>query len=330
MKSQLPAHTFVKTESPRQTAPPAPRARDRGAQERSGAARVCANARGLLSWGVLVKVDFHVHTNVSDGSFAPEGVLSLAVRAGIRILSITDHDAIEGYDRAAARLAEEPQPRPIRLVAGVEFSTSLGGAEVHLLGYFPRGVPAELRAFLAEAERARRARIEEGIRNLNRLGVPVTIAEVARHSPGRSIGRAHLARALVARGSAFTFQDAFDRFLSRGLVPPSANAAEDVCRRIRGWEGIAVLAHPPVPAVDRIVEALVPHGLEGLEVHGKRRRGVDQLYLEALARKRRLLATAGSDWHGRGRVADLEGVSLAVSAIEPFLERLHSAIVSPP
>jgi hypothetical protein len=293
-----------------------------------------------------MKVDFHVHTNVSDGFFAPEGVLLLAQRASIKILAITDHDAIEGFDRVEARLRESapaaagtiaaargaaatspaaPSPAPpLRLVAGVEFSTSLDGREVHILGYFPRGVPDELRAFLARAERARMERIETGVRNLNALGVRLTMEDVAKHSPGRSMGRAHLARALVTTGTAFTFTDAFDRFLSteRGLVPPSVNGAEEVTRLIRDMDGISIVAHPHVPEIDDVVRALAPHGLDGLEVYGKKRKGVDLLYLETLAAERGLLRTAGSDWHGKAKVADLEGVSIGLDKIGPFLERL--------
>ena len=111
---------------------------------------------------LVSKVDFHVHSTVSDGSFSPEGVLELALRASIGVLSITDHDAIEGFDRAAERLRERgPTARPaLRLVAGVELSTSFEGEEVHILGYFPSGVPDALRAYVGAAERARLARRE--------------------------------------------------------------------------------------------------------------------------------------------------------------------------
>jgi predicted metal-dependent phosphoesterase TrpH len=279
-----------------------------------------------------MKVDFHVHSNVSDGFFAPEGVLELALRASIRILAITDHDAIEGFDRARARLADpSAQARfasvaPLRLVPGVELSTSFEGEEVHILAYFAEDAPAALRAFLAEAEVARRARIEEGVRNLNRLGVRLTVEDVARHSPGRSIGRSHLARALIASGAAYTVSDAFERFLStkRGLVPPSRNRAEEATELVRACGGLAVLAHPPLPSVDKIVRRLAPLGLVGLEVYGpRRRRGVDQLYLETLADELGLVRTAGSDWHGHGKSPNLEGVSLAIERIRPFLERLN-------
>jgi predicted metal-dependent phosphoesterase TrpH len=284
-------------------------------------------------------VDFHVHTTVSDGRFSPEGVLELAIRAGLRLLSITDHDAIDGFDRAAARLLErratggpgggEPTS-PLRLLAGVEFSTSLGQEEVHILGYFPAGVPDCVRAFLREAERSRTGRIEEAVSTLTRLGYPISFDEVKRHSPGRTIGRAHLARAMVERGIAVTFADAFRRFLGneRGVVPPSRNRAEDVVALIRAEGGLAALAHPDLRSVDEVVRALLPAGLEGLEIYGRRRRGVDQLYLETLARELGLWATAGSDWHGHGKVPNLAGVSIGKDRIGAFLARLGVAEVS--
>jgi predicted metal-dependent phosphoesterase TrpH len=275
-----------------------------------------------------VKLDFHVHTNVSDGHFAPEGVLELALRAGLRLLAITDHDAIEGHDRALARLGERPAgAAPLRLLAGVELSTSLGKEEVHILGYFPRGVPDAMRAFLAEAERSRIARIETAAATLTRLGYPVTLEDVLRLSPGRTVGRSHLARALVERGIAVTNADAFRRFLAteRGVVPPSRNRAEEVVPLVRRWGGLAALAHPYAERVDEHLRALVPLGLEGLEVFGRRRRGVEQLYLETLLEEYGLVATAGSDWHGHAKVPDLEGVSIGVDRIGPFLDRMGLA-----
>lgn len=278
-------------------------------------------------------LDFHVHTNVSDGHFAPEGVLELALRAGIRALAITDHDAIDGYDRAATRLAERraaadaggPPCADLRLLAGVEFSTSFGSDEVHILGYFPLGgpFPEPLRGFLRDAERSRTGRIEEAVATLTRLGYPIRFDDVKRHSPGRTIGRSHLARAMVETGLAVTQADAFRRFLAteRGVVPPSANRAEDVVPLIRAHGGLAALAHPIVERADAICRALVPLGLDGIELWGKRRRGVDQLYLETLAKEYRLVGTAGSDWHGR-MGPDLEGVSIGVDRMGPFLERM--------
>jgi len=281
-----------------------------------------------------MKLDFHVHTNVSDGHFAPEGVLELALRAKIELLSITDHDAVDGHDRAAARLAEhrsraargEGPAGELRLIAGVEFSTSFAGDEVHVLGYFPGGATERLRRFLARAERSRTDRIEQAVATLTRLGFPISFDAVKRFSPGRTIGRSHLARAMVDLGLAMTTADAFRRFLAteRGVVPPSENRAEDVVPFIREEGGLAALAHPYADRADAILRALTPLGLEGIELYGKKRRGVEQLYLETLAREYGLVGTAGSDWHGLAKVPDLEGVTIGLDRIGPFLARLEA------
>jgi hypothetical protein len=249
------------------------------------------------------------------------------------VLAITDHDAIEGADRAATRLEEKrAQARTaegwagpaIRLIPGVEFSTSHEREEVHILGYFPGGAPEGCRGFLADAEARRRRRIEEACATLTRLGYPVRLEEVMALSPGRTVGRSHLARALVEKGIALSSADAFRRFLAteRGVVPPSHHAASEVVGLILEWGGLPALAHPPLERADALVRALLPAGLEGIELYGRRtRRGVDQLYLETLALERGLLGTAGSDWHGRAG-PDLEGVSIGVDRIGPLLERL--------
>lgn len=325
-----------------------------------------------------MKVDFHVHTNVSDGYHTPEHVVELALEASIRLISITDHDAIYGSDAGARRLADlfpapietgqcakrpqpapapshrflsrgraregtggpvAPEPRaragvappaagfspPLALVPGVEFATSLDAEEVHVLGYFPHGAPEDLGRFLARAERARRERMEEAVRKLRQRGVPITIDDVARLSPGRSIGRAHMARALVESGRACTFSDAFRRFLAPdlGVVPPSPTRAEEICALIRGWGGISVLAHPRIAGLDRLAARLKEAGLEGLEAYGKRRRAEDQLALEALCSRLGLVKTAGSDWHGGPGAPPLAGVSVGLDKIGRFLERLQ-------
>ncbi len=284
-------------------------------------------------YNVQVRLDFHVHTTVSDGHFTPEGLLELALRADLGLLAITDHDAIEGHDRAVVRLAERRAaarvdegwagPR-LKLVPGVEFSTSFERDEVHILGYFPAGVPAGLRDFLRDAEAARLGRIVEAVGTLTRLGYPIKVEEVQRHSPGRAIGRSHLARAMVDVGIAVTTADAFRRFLAteRGVVPPSRNRAADVVRLIREHGGMAALAHPPVDRVDEIVRALAPVGLEGIELYGKTRRAVDQLYFETVAREYGLIGTGGTDWHGHAKVPSYEGISIGADKIGPFLERL--------
>ncbi len=278
-----------------------------------------------------MKVDLHIHTTASDGECAPEATLELALRAGIRVLAIADHDTVAGTDAAAARLAEKPEPA-LRLVPAVEFSTSHDGTELHILGYFPAGVPEALRAFLAGVEAGRRGRIERGIENLNRIGVPITYEQVSRLARGRSIGRAHLARALVAAGNVPTFADAFDRYLGsqHDIVPSSTSSTIAVIRSIREeWGGAAVWAHPPLPLVDGLTPVFAAAGLEGLEIYGTRRRtgGAQSLYLEALADAYGLCRSAGSDWHGwrggaRGRHEDLEGVSVSVERIGPLLLRL--------
>jgi len=281
-----------------------------------------------------MKLDLHVHTTVSDGRFTPEGVLELALDRGLKILAITDHDAIDAFDMAGARLEEKRKAAradegwagpQIRLLAGVEFSTHFEKDEVHILGYFPGEPPAELRAFLRDAEERRRERIAFACVILTRLGYPISFEEVmALAPPGRSLGRPHLARALVEKGIAVSVADAFRRFLAteRGVVPQSHHPSEEVVRKIREWGGTAAIAHPLVERADALVTALLPCGLEGLELYGKKtRRGVDQLYLETLAQERGLYGTAGSDWHGKTG-PDLEGVSIGVDKIGAFLERV--------
>ncbi len=297
-----------------------------------------------------MRVDFHVHTTASDGRFAPAHVLKLAVRAKLKLLSITDHDTVAGYDGAVEAARHDPEASRLTLVPGNELSTSHEGEELHILAYFPAaadgsgaGVPEGMRDFLRETQIERRERVVRGIENLNRLGVPLTYEEVraqaAREGGGGAdgtIGRAHMARALLAKGRVQSFGDAFARYLGsdKAIVPPSLNASVETIGTIRDLGGVPVWANPPIQALDRLVATFRAAGLAGLEVYSPRRKGAEKLYLEAVADAFSLVRSAGSDWHGHSRGGgggsgpngapyyDLDGVAIGAERIRPFLERL--------
>jgi predicted metal-dependent phosphoesterase TrpH len=244
-------------------------------------------------------IDLHSHTNQSDGTLSPGELISEAVKNGVDVLSITDHDTFTGYDAAG----EAARQAGVDLLCGIELSTKLHGHSVHLLGYFPRaGGPDGMREWVEDMQAARRERNERLAVRLRELGFDIKLEEAEARGRGMT-GRPHFAQIMVEKGYVSNLRQAFDDYLDESAKayvyrrePQFAEAVE----RIHAAGGISSLAHPI--RVNGDVPTLLPElceaGLKAIEAyhsdHGPRETG---LYLE-LARKYGLLVTGGSDFHG--------------------------------
>jgi predicted metal-dependent phosphoesterase TrpH len=244
-------------------------------------------------------IDLHSHTYESDGTYSPAELIDAARDGGVRVLAITDHDTLAGYD-IAVPIAEQAG---IDLVCGIELSTKLHGHSVHLLGYFlkPNGLTG-FREWVREMQESRRERNVRLVARLQELGFDITLAEAEARGRGMT-GRPHFAQLMVEKGYVSNFRQAFDEFLdeaAKGYVHRREPQFAESVDRIRKAGGIASLAHPVRVKGD--VPALLPElcdaGMNALEVyhsdHGPRE---VELYL-GLAKKHGLLATGGSDFHG--------------------------------
>lgn len=241
-------------------------------------------------------VDLHLHTLCSDGEFPPEEVVRQAAAKGLHTIAIADHDTVAGIPEAleCARLVS------LRVIPALEISCELAEGEVHLLGYFVDWSPeAPLAKMLARfrASRAERARVM--VERLRRLGMPITWEEVEAFAAGESVGRPHVARALVARGYVQSVAEAFERYLFRGgpaYVPRFKLAPAEAIALIHQAGGVAVLAHP-LDILD-VVSWLAEEGLDGLEAYYS---GYDpdvSAQIAAIAVRHGLIVTGGSDYHG--------------------------------
>lgn len=241
-------------------------------------------------------VDLHMHSTASDGTLAPAEVVAAAVRAGLAVIALTDHDSVAGVGEAQAAGARSG----VRVVTGVELSALDGDCEVHLLGlHLVRLDAVEQR--LATFREGRRWRAEEIVRRLVALGVPVTLDAVLRHAGGGAIGRPHVARALVEGGWVADVREAFDRWLGNGrpaFVPKIRLTSADAIALVHEAGGLAILAHPGVEGTRARVERLVAHGLDGLELRHPSQTSEDEARLGAIAEQFRLVPSGGSDWHG--------------------------------
>jgi len=257
-------------------------------------------------------IDLHTHSKVSDGSEAPERIPEMAAAAGCSAVALTDHDSLEGLERAR-RAAERVG---IRLVAGCEVScvkpappsgsAPLSGS-VHVLVYFVEDEDSPLRTELTALRNDRAERNRKLVERLADLGISIDYeAMVEEAGSEKGLGRPHFARALVRAGAAEDVQDAFDRYLADGraaYVPKARITAQHVAELARASGGVAVLAHPlslglePRP-LEQIVSELAEAGLGGIEAIYGRYSPDERKQLTAIARRTGLVATGGSDYHG--------------------------------
>lgn len=242
-------------------------------------------------------VDLHVHTTASDGQDTPQQVVALAREKGLRAVAITDHDTIAGIGPAtfAGKLLG------LEVVPGVELSTVCGNNEVHILGYLMNIGHPEFLEHLNTFKRARVDRAEKIVRRLQEINIDLSMDRVLALAGNGSVGRPHIARALVDMGVVTSVAGAFDELLGTGkpaFVPRFKLTPVQAVQLIANAGGVPVFAHPGLVKHDAMVAKLVEVGLRGLEVyHPDHSAAMSRHYL-ALCRQYGLLVTGGSDYHG--------------------------------
>lgn len=250
-----------------------------------------------------MRIDLHLHSTASDGALTPDALVRTARNAGLDIIALTDHDTIDGVEIAQAEAERSgPKPRPT-IIPGIEISSTLDGEELHILGYFVDPAHPTLRTFGDAAAKRRRERMQAMIDKLEELGVHVLLEDVLRVAgpESASIGRPHLARALVEQGSVASFGEAFERYLADdgpAHVPIQLLSSREAIDLIHNTGGIAVWAHPPHPTFEDKLDAFVDWGLDGVECYRPRNSEAEVSRLLDAAHEHDLLVTGGSDWHG--------------------------------
>lgn len=255
----------------------------------------------------MSKGDFHLHSTASDGVHTPTWVMETAASRGVRILSLTDHDSSEGLDEAAGAAAR----LGLRLIPGLELSTDLGKADVHLLGYgFDRSAKP-LQEFLKWQRDGRLGRTRKIVDILRDNGMPIELQRVLEIAGDATVGRPHVARALLERGYVASVQEAFDLWLGNGkaadvdrekLEPP------DAIKMVHDNGGVVFVAHAIFIAEDYAgpVEQLADWGIDGIETYYKHYTPAQVAAHEQLATRLGLARSGGSDYHGLGNPDDRE------------------------
>ena len=247
-------------------------------------------------------VDLHTHSTASDGLYAPSELMQCAKEVGLRVIALTDHDTTDGIEEAR----HAAHSLNLDFIVGVEINTDIEGGEVHVLGYFIEYQRPEFQATLKILRDARERRGERMVELLNDKGIHIKWERVREIAQG-SVGRPHVAEALMEVGYVQSIGEAFDKYIGNGklaYVPRYKLTPQDAARLIVSANGLPVIAHPlTVPGLTKLHEllpSLKAAGLVGVETYYGTYSEEDVQVLLAIAHQYDLIATGGTDFHGPG------------------------------
>jgi 3',5'-nucleoside bisphosphate phosphatase len=241
-----------------------------------------------------------MHTTASDGRLTPAELVDRAAAAGLKTISVTDHDTIAALDEVTAAAPA----RGMRVIPGIEITAIDQGRDVHLLGYFFDPASAPLAALLMSQRALRVMRVREIANALASLNMPIDVERLlvtAAARPGSSIGRPQVARELVGAGHVASVQEAFDKWLAAGrpaFVPRTGPSPAEVIETVHHAGGLVSFAHPGVTRRDELIAPLVDRGLDAIEVYHSDHTPDDVVAYRGLAIRLGVLVTGGSDFHG--------------------------------
>ncbi|MFM6974058.1 MAG: PHP domain-containing protein [Agromyces sp.] len=278
--------------------------------------------------------DLHLHSRVSDGTESPAELVRAVSAAGVTTFALTDHDTTDGW----AEAAESARALGLRMLPGIEFSTRTRDFSVHILGYL---IDPNAPVLARELEQIRESRRTRASRIVQRISQDFDLHwdDVLEHAAdGATIGRPHIADALIAKGHVVDRGEAFESILHprAGYVEPHyAPDTVDAVRIIREAGGVPVLAHPGTRGGDRIIPRtrlaqLVDAGLFGLEVDHPENRPDAKPPLRALAAEFGLVVTGSSDYHGTGKANRIAECSTAPEVVEAIIAAANGTPVIQP
>jgi predicted metal-dependent phosphoesterase TrpH len=245
-----------------------------------------------------LRADLHLHTTASDGRLEPQEIVSLAVKVGLDVIAITDHDSIGGIipALAAARAYDS-----LIVIPGVELSTDVPRGEVHLLGYFIDYTDTNLSSTLDMLQDSRQGRAFRMIAKLRDLGMEIQKQRVLELAQGGSVGRPHIAQALLEAGYVASLTEAFDKYIGRN-GPAYAEREKmtpvESVKLIASVRGLPVLAHPAnIEDLDKLIPELVKAGMVGIEVYYAKYTPEVISRLLRIAEHYQLITTGGTDYH---------------------------------
>ncbi|MET0426716.1 MAG: PHP domain-containing protein [Actinoplanes sp.] len=273
----------------------------------------------------MTRIDLHCHSTASDGTLTPAQLVTAGAAAGLDVMAITDHDTTGGWAAAA-----EARPEGLSLVRGAELSCRWHGAEpaiaLHMLAYLFDPAEPRLAGDLARLRLDREQRAEKIVLKLRADGVPISWPEVHGYAAGGSVGRPHIAQALIRAGLVRTTNEAFaSRWLgARYFVPKSDLDVFEAVRAVRAAGGVTVFAHPRATSrgrvvPDQLIADLADAGLFGLEADHEDHSPEERAHVRALAERLGLVFTGSSDFHGTHKTVQLGAFTTAPEAYEKIV-----------
>lgn len=259
-------------------------------------------------------VNLHIHTTASDGLYSPAQILDLSIDAGLQIISITDHDTIDGI--ADFNVAE----LPLKVIAGIEFSAEFD-RHYHILGYFPNYHLPQIESACLKLKESRAVRARMLIEHLKDMGFAIDMTDIPeKNTEISSIGRPHIASALVKKGYAKSIDEVFKKIFSR--IESTARfkySPKEIIDMIHKNKGIAVIAHPVLLRFDTtqfksFLKRQINLGIDGIEAFYPMHTAEEIYFYKGIAQEYGLLTTAGSDFHG----FDSRNLLTDVALIRPY------------
>ena len=270
----------------------------------------------------MAKVDLHIHSTASDGRLSPAEIIHKSVERGLTFIALADHDTVDGI--APALVAAKAFPW-LRVIPCVEISTDVPSGEVHVLGYFIDYADHELQVTLGRMRNSRRERAQGIITKLGNLGIHIDWERVQEIAGSGSIGRPHIAQAMLEKGYIASLKEAFTKYISRdgpAYVEREKMTPAEAVELILQANGLPVLAHPlTINDPETMVIELKTAGLVGIEAYYSDYTAEEINKLVSLADRHNLIATGGNDYHGLDTSTEtvIGGVDVPIESAEQLI-----------
>jgi predicted metal-dependent phosphoesterase TrpH len=275
-------------------------------------------------------IDLHLHSTASDGKLSPEAIVEKAAALGLTFIALTDHDTVDGI--APALQAAENYPA-LRVIPAVEISTEIPDGEAHVLGYFIDFTSYELVSALDRFRNSRVRRAQAMIERLANMGMNIEWERVREIAGEGSIGRPHIAQAMLEKNYVESFKEAFEKYIGHGCpayVERDKMTPVEAVELIVESNGLPVLAHPTTVAdPEKLVAILKAAGLVGIEAYYKDYSTEETAWLADMADRYELIATGGTDFHGLDDETEVApgGVEVPEEALERLIALADSRIL---
>ncbi len=270
----------------------------------------------------MSSIDLHLHSTVSDGKFSPADIVRKAAERGLTVIALADHDSVDGIAPALAAARAFPQ---LTVIPCVEISTDVPKGEIHVLGYFIDYTDRKLKVTLEKMRHSRRERADGMVTKLGKLGIHIEWQRVQEIAGSGSIGRPHIAQAMLEKGYISSIKEAFTKYISRNgpaYVEREKMTPEEALKLLLRTGGLPVLAHPlTINDRETMVARLKTAGLVGIEAYYNNYTTDEISKLVSLADRHGLITTGGSDYHGPDNNAEtmIGGADVPIESAERLM-----------